>query len=302
MGRSARTVGMIGIGQLGLPVATNLMRAGYRTVGFRRNDREEFVRRGGEALDSPAQVVRAADVVLMCLPNEDAQMDTLQGPEGVLAAIRPGQIVIELGTYRRAFKIAQAERIEARGGRVLEAEVSGSPVMVAERKAALYLGGSEVLAEECKHILEAITAHHFHLGEFGSAVRMKLIANYLLTIHTLAAAEAMNLGVRAGFNPHRVAEVIKQGAGNSAMFAIRAPMMAARSFSPAPGPFHTLEKYLELGAAMAEELGCATPLFSAATPYYLRAIASGIGGEDISAVIKLIEADSEPLSASEDMK
>lgn len=109
--------------------------------------------------------------------------------------------------------------------------------------------------ERCKPVLEAITAYHFHLGEIGSAVAMKLIANTLVAIHTLAAAEAMNLGARAGFNPHRVAEVIKQGAGNSAMFTIRAPMMAARSFSPAPGPFNTLHKYLQMGADMARELG-----------------------------------------------
>lgn len=286
---------MIGIGQLGLPVATNLMRAGYRTVGFRRSDREEFVRRGGQALESPAQVVRAADVVLTCLPSEQAHLDVMDGEEGLLAAIRPGQIVIELGTYRREFKIEQAKRIEACGASVLEAEVSGSPVMVADRKAALYLGGSDDVVETCKPILEAITANHFHLGEFGAAVRMKLIANYLLTIHTLAAAEAMNLGIRAGFNPHRVAEVIKQGAGNSTMFAIRAPMMAARTFTPAPGPFHTLTKYLELGTAMAEELGCATPLFSTAAPYFQRAISEGIGDQDVAAVIKLIEADSQPL-------
>lgn len=149
MSASTRVVGMIGIGQLGLPVATDLMRAGYRVVGFRRNDREEFVRRGGEALDSPAEVVRHADVVLMCLPSEKAQLNTLEGPQGLLAAIRRGQIVIELGTYPRVFKIEQAKRIEARGGCVLEAEVSGSPVMVSDRKAALYLGGSEDLVEEC---------------------------------------------------------------------------------------------------------------------------------------------------------
>ena len=295
MSASHRTVGMIGIGQLGLPVATNLMRAGFRAVGFRRLDREEFSRRGGEALDSAAEVVRVADVVLMCLPSEKAQLETLDGPHGLLAALRPGQIVIELGTYSRGFKVEQAKRIEARGGRVLEAEVSGSPGMVAERRAALYLGGSAELVEECKPVLEAITAQHFHLGDYGSAVSMKVIANYLLTIHTLAAAEAMNLGVRAGFNPHRVAEVIKQGAGNSTMFAIRAPMMASRTFSPAPGPFNTLTKYLELASSMAEELGCATPLFSTAAPYYLRAIADGLGDEDISAVIKLIEADTKPV-------
>lgn len=300
MTKHALTVGMIGIGQLGLPIATNLMKAGYRTVGFRRNDRAEFTRRGGEALESPAEVVRACDVVLMCLPGEAAQTETLEGAHGVLAALKPGQVVIELGTYSRAFKLAQQEKIEARGARALEAEVSGSPVMVAERRAALYLGGADELVDECRPLLEAITEVHFHLGDYGSAVRMKLIANYLLTIHTLAAAEAMNLGARAGFSPHRVAEVIRHGAGNSTMFSIRAPMMAARTFTPAPGPFHALQKYLDLGREMAEELGCATPLFSTASPYFMRGIQGDLGDEDIAAVIKLVEADSAPRAHHQD--
>ena len=221
----------------------------------------------------------------------------LGGPDGLLDSVKPGQPIIELGTYQRTFKIDQAKRMEHRGARVLEAEVSGSPPMVAERKAALYLGGDEGLVEELKGVLDAITASHFHLGPFGSAVAMKLIANYLLTIHTLAAAEAMNMGVRAGFNAHRVAEVIKQGAGNSTMFSIRAPMMAARAFSPAPGPVHALEKYLDLGKAQAEELGCATPLFSTASTYFRHALAIGMGDEDIAAVIKLVESESKPLKS-----
>lgn len=299
MSTPLQSVGMIGIGQLGLPIATNLMRAGFRVAGYRRTDREEFIRRGGEALDSPGAVAKAADVLLMCLPCEEAMLETLNGEDGVLASLRPGQIVIELGTYRKQFKIEQAARLEQHGARVLEAEVSGSPPMVADRKAALYLGGSPELVQECSPILEAIAANQFHLGEFGSAVTVKLIANYLLTIHTLAAAEAINIGVRAGFNPHRIAEVIKQGAGNSVMFSLRAPMMAARTFSPAPGPFVTLEKYLQLAQELTEELGCATPLFSAAAPYFYRGLNSDMANEDISAVIKLIEADSRPLNSKD---
>jgi 3-hydroxyisobutyrate dehydrogenase len=164
--------------------------------------------------------------------------------------------------------------------------------MVAERRAALYIGGDEALFEECRPVLDAITQHHFHLGDIGSAVAMKLIANTLVTIHTLAAAEAMNMGIRAGFDPQRVAEVIRQGAGNSAMFTVRAPMMAERAFTPAAGSFNTLRKYLELGAQQAHDLGCATPMFSAAAPYFLRALEGGMGEEDIAAVIKLIEAES----------
>jgi len=295
---TSHVVGMIGIGQLGLPVAINLMRAGYRVVGFRPTDHEAFVRAGGEGLESPAEVARTADVLLLCLPGEEAQRDVLDGPGGVLAALAPGKTVIELGTYRREFKIAQARRIEAVGARMLEAEVSGSPPMVAERRAALYVGGDEALFEHCKPVLEAITAHHFHLGEIGAPVAMKLIANALVTIHTLAAAEAMNLGLRAGFNPHRVAEVIRQGAGNSVMFSIRAPLMATRGFTPAQGAFNTLQKYLQLGGELAQELGCVTPLFSAAAPYFQRALEAGMGEEDIAAVIKLLEAESAPAAPS----
>lgn len=294
MARQNQTVGMIGIGQLGLPVAVNLMQAGFPVVGFRRHGREEFVRQGGKALESPAEVARAATVVLLCLPNESAALDVLEGRDGILPALTADHTVVEMGTYRKAFKLEQAAKLTATGARVLEAEISGSPPMVVSRKAAIYAGGDPQVFQACLPVLEAITPSVFHLGEYGSAVAMKLIANYLLSIHTLAAAEAMNLGARAGFDPQLVAEVIQKGAGGSAMFGVRAPLMAARKFSPAPGPFNTLEKYLKLGRAMADELGCATPLFSVSTPYFERALADGMGSEDIAAVIKLIEADSRP--------
>lgn len=297
-----KTVGMVGIGQLGLPVAHNLIQAGFKTVGFRRTDRQGFIDLGGQALESPAQVVRQADVILLCLPNEAASTQVLEGPEGILSALEPGKAVIEMGTYRKAFKLEQAAKLAEHGAKVLEAEISGSPPMVKARKAAIYVGGEADLLEQCRSVLEAISPSVFHLGEYGSAVAMKLIANYLLAIHTLAAAEAMNMGARAGFDPRLVAEVIQKGAGGSAMFGVRAPMMAERAFSPAPGPFTTLEKYLGLGRSMADELGCATPLFSVAESYYQRALGGELRDEDIAALIKLIEADSRPASSGPDTR
>lgn len=294
MGQTRPVIGMIGIGQLGLPVATNLLRAGYRVVGFRRTDTEAFIAAGGVALDSPAQVARDADMLLLCLPSEAAQQEVLAGPIGVLASIAPGKVVVDLGTYRREFKERQAQQLKEAGVRMLEAEVSGSPPMVAERRAALYIGGDPALFDECKPVLDAITTHHFHLGPVGAAVAMKVIANTLVAIHTLAAAEAINMGARAGFDPRLVADVIKQGAGSSAMFAIRAPLMAERRFTPALGSFDTLEKYLDLGAEMARQVGSANPLFDTAAGYFRQAIAQGRGSEDIAAVIELLQAASQP--------
>lgn len=289
---SELVVGMIGIGQLGLPIAANLIGAGFRVVGFRRNDRAAFVAQGGVALESPVEVAEAADVLLLCLPGEEAQLEVLDGPRGILTALKAGKVVVELGTYGREFKQAQAARIESTGARTLEVEVSGSPALVTQRKAALYIGGDTSVLDDCSKVLAGITDSRFHIGPYGSAVAVKLIANYLLTIHTLAAAEAVNMGRRAGFDPARLVEVLKQGAGGSTMLTVRGPMMAAGAFSPAPGPFKTLEKYLDMGASLADQLGCATPLFSASLPYFRRAIEGGMEDLDISAVIQLIEADS----------
>ncbi len=287
-----KTVGIVGVGQLGGPVAENLLRAGYELYAYQRTRKDTPVEAGGQWAESPTALAQAVDVLFLCLPSEEAAEQVLEGESGVLAGLRPNQIVIELGTYRKSFKLALARKVQAKGAQILEAEVSGSPIMVRQGKAALYLGGASELVETCRPLLETISPNQFHIGPFGSAVAMKLIANYLLTIHTLAAAEAMNMAVRAGFDPQRAVEVLREGAGGSVMFNVRAPLMAKRQFSPAPGPFRTLEKYLQLGREMADELGCATPLFSAAEPYYRQALDGPMRDEDIAAVIKLLEAQS----------
>jgi len=292
MKNRTQTVGIIGVGQLGGAVAENLVQAGYPLLAWRRNRQGRPTEAGGRWKESPAAVALEVDVLFLCLPSEDATNEAMQGADGILSALKPGQIVIELGTYRKAFKLALAEKIERHGALALEVEVSGSPIMVKQGKAALYVGGASELFETCRPVLETISPSLFHIGPYGSAVAMKLIANYLLSIHNLAAAEAMNLARCAGFDPARAAEVLREGAGASAMFSVRAPMMAARQFSPAPGPFRTLEKYLTLGREMADELGCATPLFSAVEPWYQQALSSNLRDEDIAAVIKLLEAQS----------
>lgn len=115
------TIGMVGIGQLGLPIATNLLAAGFRVVGYRRRDREAFVRQGGIALESPAAVAAQANFILTCLPSEVAHMEIMEGPKGLLQSIGPQHSLIEIGTYCKTFKQRMARRIEQRGARVLEA-------------------------------------------------------------------------------------------------------------------------------------------------------------------------------------
>ncbi|WP_244808552.1 MULTISPECIES: NAD(P)-dependent oxidoreductase [Caballeronia] len=287
-----KTVGMIGLGQLGLPVASNLVQAGARVLGVARGSMHEFRNIGGVPIEDPATLLQEADIVLLCLPGEKAQLEVLDGERGLLQAGVRGKIVVELGTYSLAFKLEMQQRLRDAGLDLLECEVSGSPPMVLQKKAALFVGGSQDLYARCKDVLDLIAPTQFHLGPIGAALSMKLIANALLAVHTLAAAEAVNLGMRAGIDPHVLVEAIGKSAGASTMFNIRAPMMADRRFQPAPGPFTALEKYLHLASEMADETGSAMPLFSAAAPYFRRAVDQGIGEKDISAVITLLEQES----------
>ncbi|NWE77785.1 NAD(P)-dependent oxidoreductase [Pseudomonas yamanorum] len=198
------TIGTTGISQLGLPIVITLLNAGFRVVAFRRGDREAFVAQGRIAFDSPAEVLAQANFILTCRLIKKAQMEVMEGPRVILAALHHLRTVIEMNTYDRSFKEHLASRIERTEARILESGVGGSPPMVIQRKAALFLGGTEQLSEHCLPVLQDISDIHLHIGEFGSAVAMKLIANYLLTIHTLAAAEAMNLGDRAGFSAQKI--------------------------------------------------------------------------------------------------
>ncbi|WP_028221286.1 NAD(P)-dependent oxidoreductase [Paraburkholderia oxyphila] len=287
-----KTVGMIGLGQIGLPVATNLIEVGARVLGVARTGAQAFAKIGGIALDDPAAVLREADVVLLCLPSEAAQLEVLEGDRGLLKAGVRGKTIVELGTYSLAFKLDIQKRLNHAGLDVLECEVSGSPPLVLQKKAALFIGGSQDIYARCKPVLDLIAPAQFHLGPFGAALNMKLIANALLAVHTLAAAEAMNLGARAGFDPSVVVDAIRHSAGASTMFNIRAPLMAARQFEPAPGPFTTLDKYLQLASELATVSGSAMPLFSIAASYFRRAMQQGIGEQDIAAVITLLEEES----------
>lgn len=289
--RETTPIGLIGIGQLGLAIAEVLLKAGYRVLGYRRSAMDEFIKLGGSAASSVIEVAKQCPTILLCLPNEEASRSVLER-DGLLEQLTVQHTLIELGSYPKAFKIEQAKTIENKGARALEVEVSGSPPMVTAHKAALYVGGDLRVFEQHETLLTAISPQVHYLGGYGSALSMKLIANYLLTIHTLAAAEAMHMGEKAGFDPQLLARVLAQGAGGSAMFSVRAPLMAERKFSPAPGPFKTLEKYLDMGEELSEELGCSSPLFTASLPYFRKAIASGMGEEDIAAVIKLLEQES----------
>jgi 3-hydroxyisobutyrate dehydrogenase len=281
------TLGFIGLGKIGLPIARSLMASGYPVVGFRRHALQEFVDMGGMAGQSPADVAARAEIVLSCLPSEDALDEVVAGPQGIVHTVRPGQIVVELGSHAVPRKQRHVATLAEKGAIFIDGEVSGTPGMVQRRKGAVYLAGDEAACATLEPVMRGFLDTVLYLGAFGSASRVKLLNNLLVTIHIAATAEAMALGLRAGIESEKLIHAILNGSGFSAQFGARAPRMAAGKFLPAEGDPIGLSHYFGLIRQFAGELGLDTPLLDRATELFQRAIDEGFGEHDNAILVEL---------------
>lgn len=284
------TVGFVGVGKIGLPICENLIKSGYRVLGYRRGSLAEFEKIGGVAARSPAEIGGEAEIVFSCLPSSQALDEVVQGANGLVKSARPGQVVVELGSHPVPDKERHVTPLAAKGARFLDGEVSGTPGMVAARKAVIYLAGDKDACAKAEHYVRGFADSCLYFGPFGAASRVKLVNNLLVAIHIAATAEAMALGLKAGVDVELMIKAIAGGSGGSTQFGIRAPWMAQRRFLPAQGTAPALQHYFDMIGEFADSVGVATPLLDRAVELYDRFIQMGFGEQDVAAMVDVIGA------------
>ena len=284
------TVGLVGVGKIGTPIAQNLIDSGYRVLGFRRGSLAEFEKIGGIAARSPADIAAEADIVFSCLPSSEALHEVVRGPKGLVQGARTGQIVVELGSHPVPVKKEQIAPLADKGATFIDGEVSGTPGMVAARKGVIYLAGDPEACQRVEQVVKGFADSCLYFGAFGAASRVKLVNNLLVAIHIAATAEAMALGLKAGVDVDLMIKAIATGSGGSTQFGIRAPWMAARRFFPPQGTVPGLQHYFEMIGDFADEVGVATPLLSRATELYQRFMEMGFGELDGAAMVDVISS------------
>lgn len=285
-----RTVGFIGVGRIGLEICRHLICSGCRVVGFRRSTLDDFVAVGGVAANSPADVGEQADVVFSCLPGGRSLDDVVSGPNGLLRSARPGQILVELGSHPLGAKERQRDAFAAKGAVFLDGEVSGTPGMVVEKKAPVYLAGDEEAAAEVEPLIRCFTETYVYFGPFGAASTVKFVNNLLVTVNTAAIGEAVALALKAGVDPDLMIRAITNGSGGSVLFPIRAPRMVKRDFVPAQGTFEMLSHYFEFIDDLAGRNSAQTPLFDLASDLFKAGLRNGLQEHDVAAIINVIES------------
>jgi putative dehydrogenase len=296
------TVGVIGLGKMGLPIAQNLMERGFNVVGYRRSGTGELGALGGTGARSPAEVASASDVLLSILPDVAALREVILGPNGTLTKLRPGTVHVEMSTLDVAEKAALRDHVRSCGGDLLDCPISGTPAMVRPRAATTFVSGEEASMDGVRDVLDAISGPWVYTGAFGTAARLKYVATLLVAVHTIATAEAMVLARRSGLDLELVQRTLDDSIASSAIWQRRGPLIRERRWTPAPGPIATLHEILEQIEDQAQAIGTTLPLFAVAKQLYDTALADGWGALDIAAVHDLLSGESpaavEPGSAS----
>src|SRR3954464_5402529 len=284
------TVGFVGVGKIGLPISENLIKSGYRVLGYRRSSLADFEKLGGIAARSPAEIGAQADIVFSCLPSSEALDDVIQGPDGLLKSARAGQIIVELGSHAVPDKEKHVAPLKAKGAAFLDGEVSGTPGMVSARKAVIYLGGDADAAKGVEPVIKGFADMCLYFGPFGAASKVKLVNNLLVAINIAATAEAMTLGLKAGVDVDLMIKAVASGSGGSTQFGIRAPWMAQRKFQPVQGAASLLFHYFHMIGDFADREDVATPMLDRAMELYEKFMDMGLGEKDGAAMVDVIGA------------
>ncbi len=276
-------IAIIGLGIMGSAMAHNLLAAGFQVGGFDIDAaRGESLAAAGVDLAASATAAAAeAEFVLTSLPSHQALDDTVAG---LIREPRRKLVVIETSTLPLEAKQEAHDQLAGAGTVLLDCPLSGTGAQAATRDLAVYASGDEAAYNRCGEIFAGIARVTHYLGAFGNGSRMKFVANLLVAVHTVAAAEAIVLGTKAGLNPLALIEVIRSGAGTSRIFELRGPMMAAGLYTPPTATMHVLQKDSAIIAEFARHLGVDTPLLDAAAPLYDAAEAQGYAAEDVAAV------------------
>jgi 3-hydroxyisobutyrate dehydrogenase-like beta-hydroxyacid dehydrogenase len=285
----ASTVGVIGLGIMGGAMAANLLKAGFKVVGYDvvPAARRALKRAGGVPARSGTDVARRAGIVITSLPSVAALGSVAQD---IARARRRDLVVVETSTMPLEAKQAARTVIEGGGATLLDCPLSGTGAQARTKDLLVYASGSRAAYRQCAPVFEGFARGHHYLGAFGNGSKMKFVANLLVAIHNVAAAEAMVLARKAGLDPAQTLRVVADGAGGSRMLQVRGPMMVRDDYSDATMKVEVWQKDMHIIAEYATRLGCPTPLFAASAPIYTAAMAEGYAREDTASVAAVLGA------------
>jgi 2-hydroxy-3-oxopropionate reductase len=289
---ATKSIGFIGLGIMGKPMVRNLVKAGFSVVAHSRTQAsvDELTTESSEvsAASSPADVTKRADIIITMLPDSPDVRAVVFGDNGILSAIGPGQLLIDMSTIAPATATEVSEALQAKGASALDAPVSGGDKGAIAGTLSIMVGGSDADVARAMPLFEAMGKTIVHLGGPGSGQITKACNQVMVAINYAAVSEALSLAERSGVDPAKVAQVLGGGLAASRVLEMRGQSMIERSFTPG---FRVDLHRKDLAIALASGRNTATPLpVTALVSQMYDAVSANGGGQlDHSALITIID-------------
>ena len=284
-----KRIGIVGVGLLGSAVASRLLARGFEVAGYdtRPEQVTALASSGLRAAKTMADAIAGADAVFTILTTPAVVETVWLGADGLLATAPKNAVLMQMSTVSPALNARIGEDAAKRGLRFLETPISGTSTAVTKGGGTIFVGGEAALAETCAPIFDAI-GKAVHVGGVGAAAVAKLAANLIGGISAIALAEALVLGAKAGVEPAKLLEALRQAPVRTSAMDMRGPLMVSHQFEP----HIRLDLYLKDFSLMLDEakrLGMPLPLTSVAHQLCTATSAAGHGAEDLAAVITTLE-------------
>jgi len=287
-----QTIGFIGLGLMGRPMATNLMAAGADVVVWNRSEgpRREMADAGADVADSAADVIERAHVVILMLADTPAVEAVLMNRGGLVERLRPGRLIIDMGTTAVMATRDFAAAVAKTGGSYVDAPVSGGTVGAEAGNLTIMAGAEPAVFDRALPVLQAMGNRITHVGPVGTGQVAKAANQVIVGLNIGAVAEALMLAKHAGADPARVREALQGGFADSRILEVHGKRMIDGTFAPG-GKAVTQRKDLAQALDLAEQLGIEMPATALCKDLYERLIDQGDGDLDHSALIKALDRD-----------
>src|SRR5437016_6135121 len=289
------TVGFVGLGNMGGPVAGHIQRAQYPMVVYDLRDEatRSFREGGATVVDSAAALARQSDVIITALPMPEDVEKVASGRDGIIEGIRPGSVFVDISTSPPSLIRRLQPLFRARGASVLDAPVASGQPGAARGIHEIMVGGEQEIFERVKPILSAFGDQVLYAGPLGCGSICKLVHQMIGSVVSQAIAEGLSLGVKAGVEPTALWECVRRGmVGRMHVLHYQVPQTVFRGeFSTETFPLKLLRKDVGLAIALGRELKVPLPLADIAEQHLIEAMNRGLGDKSAYTATFLLQEE-----------
>ena len=285
-----KKVGFIGLGIMGMPMAHNLLKAGFEVVAYNRtvSKAKALAKEGAKKADSPQELAKECPVIITIVSDTPDVEEVILGKNGVIEGTKPGSVVIDMSTISPKATQDIAARLKEKGVHMLDAPVSGGDIGAINATLSIMVGGDSEVFKRCQPIFEAMGKNIVHVGASGMGQTVKLMNQIIVVGNVNAVAEALVFGQKSGADLEKAINAVKGGAAGSWALSNLGPRILKRDFSPG-FMIDLMQKDLNLVMGTAAEMKLPLPVTSLIHQMYYSLQFAGEGRNGTQALVKVLE-------------